>query len=339
MIDKNQYEDRNEVLYAPAPQTSWEPDASFEALRQRARMLDSIRAYFRERDVLEVETPLLSQAATPDVYIDSFVVGSGSRSRYLHTSPEFAMKRLLATGLGDIYQIVHVFRKDEVGRLHNPEFSMLEWYRVGWNLARLIDEVVDLITQAGDAVFKRKKIAIFQLSYRQSFENALRIDPHEANTDDLRKIAIGQGLEVAEPMNRSDWLDLLFSECVAVDFPRDALTVIYDYPADQAALARIKPGIPPLAERFEVFAGPIELANGFHELADAGEQAARFAAENRRRAKQNKPEMPVDQHFLSALQAGLPDCSGVAMGLDRLLMWLGGWSSLQEVIPFTWDRA
>ncbi len=302
-------------------------------------MLAGIRAFFAQAGVLEVETPMLSRAAATDVQIESFAVPAGALKRFLHTSPEFAMKRLLAAGSGDIYQICRVFREDEAGRYHNPEFTLLEWYRLDWDAVRLAQEVIDLIGSVAQVLGRAAPDAVRRLSYAQAFDEALGIDPHRATADMLAAVAHGQGLQVVGELGRDAWLDLLFSECVAAAFARDSLTVIDEYPASQAALARVRPGTPSVAERFEVFAGPVELANGFHELADAREQAARFEADNRARASLGRAAMPVDQRLVAALEAGLPDCSGVALGLDRLLMWLGGWERIDEVLAFPWGRA
>ncbi|APZ42393.1 EF-P lysine aminoacylase EpmA [Acidihalobacter ferrooxydans] len=317
----------------------WQPAASREALRQRARMLAGIRAFFAQANVLEVATPMLSHAATTDVQIDSFTVTSGAQPRYLHTSPEFPMKRLLAAGSGDIYQICQVFRVDEAGRLHNPEFSLLEWYRVGWDTGQLIEEVVSLIQTAADALGRRAPIHVRRMSYAQAFHEALALDAHAATVQQLCAAGEHFGLGVVGRLDRDGWLDVLLSECVAAGFPADSLTVIDAYPASQAALARIRPGTPPVAERFEVFVGPVELANGFHELADAHEQAARFTRDNRRRGELGRAQMPADERLLAALAAGFPDCAGVALGLDRLLMWLGGWERIDQVLAFPWARA
>ena len=317
----------------------WLPRASIEALRQRARMLDGIRAFFAQAGVLEVETPILSRAAATDVQIESFAVPVGQQSRYLHTSPEFPMKRLLAAGSGDIYQVCRVFREDEAGRYHNPEFTLLEWYRLDWDTVRLAGEVVELIGSVAGTLGHAVPDGVRRLSYAQAFDEALGIDPHRATAAALAAVAHEQGLQVVGEFGCDAWLDLLFSECVAAAFAPDRLTVIDDYPASQAALARVRPGTPPVAERFEVFAGPVELANGFHELADAREQAARFEADNRVRELLGHAPMPADGRLVAALEAGLPDCSGVALGLDRLLMWLGGWERIDEVLAFPWERA
>ena len=299
----------------------------------------AVRSYFAARGVLEVDTPMLSRAATTDPNIESFAVCDGPDRRYLHTSPEFAMKRLLAAGCGDIYQVCHVFRREEAGRFHNPEFTLLEWYRVGWSLDGLIGEVAELIEAVARALGHAGGVRLRRFSYGESFAAALGVDPHTASLADLQAAARRKGVEVIGHLARSDWLDLLFSRCVACAFPAAELTVIDGYPAEQAALARLKPGEPPIAERFEVFAGPLELANGFHELEDPAAQAARFAADNRRRKAAGKAPMPADTRLIEALEAGLPDCCGVALGLDRLLMWLEGLPQLQQTLSFAWDRA
>lgn len=302
-------------------------------------MLAAIRDFFAQARVLEVETPMLSRAAATDAQIESFAVPLGATSRYLHTSPEFPMKRLLAAGSGDIYQICRVFREDEAGRYHNPEFTLLEWYRLDWTPGRLIDEVIALIGAVAQALGRPPPQAVRRLSYGQAFVETLGLYPPEATARELAAVGRERGLQVIGEIDRDAWLDLLFSECIVAAFAPESLTVIDEYPASQAALARVRPGSPPVAERFELFAGAVELANGYHELANADEQAERFANDNRLRAVAGRRELPVDECLLAALEAGLPDCSGVALGLDRLLMWLGGWSCIDDVLAFPWARA
>ena len=302
-------------------------------------MLAGIRAFFAQEGVLEVETPMLSLSAATDMQIESFGVPVGAQMRYLHTSPEFPMKRLLAAGSGDIFQVCRVFRQDEVGRHHNPEFTLLEWYRLGWDVPRLAQEVTELIGAVARALEHPAPAAVRRLSYAEAFDATLGVDPHGATAADLAAVARRQGIQMVGELGRDAWLDLLFSERIAPGFPGDALTIIDDYPASQAALARVRPGTPPVAERFEVFAGPVELANGFHELTDAHEQAARFDADNRERDLQGQRIMPADERLVAALEAGLPDCAGVALGLDRLLMWLSGRERIDEVLAFPWKRA
>ena len=302
----------------------------------------SIRDFFRRAGVLEVETPVCSAHGSTDPALESLVsryTGPGApegRALYLHTSPEFAMKRLLAAGSGPIYQICRVFRDGERGRRHNPEFTLLEWYRPGFDTHRLMDEVAALV----GAVTETDR-PVERHSYREVFERALGIDPHRAGADELRFCAAHRGIAgPLEPLlDASGWRDLLLTHCVEPELGREGLSFVYDYPADQASLARIREGDPPLAERFELYLGGVEIANGFHELADAGEQGDRFAREQDRRRRQGKVEVPMDRHLLAALEAGLPDCSGVALGIDRLLMWMLDADHIDEVLAFPLERA
>ncbi len=324
----------------------WRPGADLTALRLRAELLARIRAFFAARGVLEVETPALSAAALTDPHLASFsTVYSGpgprhGRTLYLHTSPEFPMKRLLAAGSGCIYQIARVFRDGEAGRLHNPEFTLLEWYRVGFDHHRLMDEVAELATALLDG---RVPLAEPErLSYRVAFQRYLGLDPHRATVAELAagaerfEVPIPPGM----PMDETDpWLDLLLTHRVEPYLGVGRLTFLYDYPASQAALARLRPGDPPVGERFELYLNGIELANGFHELGDAGEQCRRFEAENAARRARELPEMPIDEHLLAALAIGLPDCAGVALGFDRLTLLAAGNESLAEVLAFPFDRA
>jgi lysyl-tRNA synthetase class 2 len=325
----------------------WRPSAALEVLRLRARMLERIRAFFLARDVLEVETPALSVAATPDPALASLetrYTGPGAphgQALYLHTSPEFAMKRLLAAGTGSVYQICKVFRDGEAGRLHNPEFTMLEWYRVGMDLHQLMGEVADLVTQvlAGGPALRLPE----QLTYREIFESRVGIDPHSATAADCAAAARTHGVNIPvdlfEHHDVAIWRDLLLSHLIEPDLGRDRLTFVYDYPASQASLAQIRPGHPPLAERFELYLNGIELANGFHELADVAEQRTRFERQLHARTASALPPVPLDQRLLAALTHGLPDCSGVALGIDRLVMLAAGAHSIHDVIAFPLERA
>lgn len=324
----------------------WRPGADLATLRLRAELLARIRAFFAARGVLEVETPALSAAALTDPHLTSFAtVYSGPGPRYgrtlfLHTSPEFPMKRLLAAGSGCIYQIARVFRDGEAGRLHNPEFTLLEWYRDGFDYHRLMDEVAELATEllTGRVPLAEPE----RLSYRAAFQRYLGLDPHRATVAELAagaerfEVSIPPGM----PADETDpWLDLLLTHRIEPRLGVGRLTFLYDYPASQAALARLRPGDPPVGERFELYLNGIELANGFHELGDAGEQRRRFGAENAARRVLGLPEMPVDEHLLAALAADLPDCAGVALGFDRLAMLAAGKKSLAEVLAFPFDRA
>jgi lysyl-tRNA synthetase class 2 len=313
---------------------------AFAALRLRARLYTLVRAFFAERGVLEVETPVLSAAGNTDPHIESFGttfgghVDAGARERWLRTSPEFPLKRLLAAGLGDCYELGRVFRNGEAGGRHNPEFTMLEWYRVGWDHRRLMDETVALVREALALVGRRAEVRV--TSYRELFLDGLGLDPLRADTGTLA--APLRGSIDPEGLTRDDWLDLLLTHRLQPAFPRDRITVIHDYPATQCALARIRHDDPPVAERFELYLGPHELANGYHELNDAAEQRARFERDNARRRARGLREVPVDERLLAVLDA-LPDCAGVALGVERLLMCLAGTDAIADVLAFPFAEA
>ena len=323
----------------------WRPGADLATLRLRAELLARIRAFFAARDVLEVETPLLSAAAITDPNLASFATtysGPGPRygqTLYLHTSPEFPMKRLLAAGSGCIYQITRVFRDGEAGRRHNPEFTLLEWYRIGFDHHQLMAEVAELAT-----VLLNDRLALAEpewLSYREAFERHLGLNPHRATVAELTVCAEWQGVPIPSGMPTDDvdpWLDLLLTQRLEPHLGQGRLCFLYDYPASQAALARLRPGDPPVGERFELYLDGVELANGFHELGDAVEQRQRFAAENAARQARGLPVMPVDENLLAALGAGLPDCAGVALGIDRLIMLAAGKKALAEVLAFPFEQ-
>ncbi|MCW8829073.1 MAG: EF-P lysine aminoacylase EpmA [Gammaproteobacteria bacterium] len=317
----------------------WQPVAPLENLRRRARLLQRIRAFFAERGVMEVETPALSRAAITDPHLQSFAArysGPGHAAGlplYLHTSPEFPMKRLLAAGAGPIYQLCKVFRQGEAGRRHNPEFTLLEWYRPGYDHHALMDEVEALAASVLGLAERAERI-----SYREAFRRYLNIDPLESPLDALRAAARDHGIRGFDAEEQRDlWLDLLLSHCIEPELGREGLCFLYDYPASQAALARLNPEDPRLAERFELYYRGVELANGFHELADAGEQRRRFETERTARRKQGLEQVPLDEYLLAALEQ-LPDCSGVALGIDRLVMLALGADSLDEVMAFTIDN-
>lgn len=308
----------------------WRPAASAAALRRRAAGLARIRGFFAERDVIEVETPVLAAAGVTDAQLDGYPVPAAD-GRWLQTSPEYAMKRLLAAGFGDCYQITRAFRAGERGRLHNPEFSLLEWYRVGFDHHRLMAEVADLVTLLlgpGETA---------TLSYREAFARAGLPDPLTATAPALAAAARDAHGPLDPALPRSTLLDLLFGTVVQAALP--ARCFVTDFPAEQAALARLSPRDPRVAERFELFCESVELANGFHELTDATEQRARFAADRDRRRAEGRPAPAMDERLLAALEAGLPDCAGVALGLDRLFMLAEGAASVEAVMAFPWERS
>ncbi|MFC6670063.1 EF-P lysine aminoacylase EpmA [Marinobacterium aestuariivivens] len=317
----------------------WRPSAAIENLRRRADILGTIRRFFAERGVMEVDTQLLSHCAVSDPFIDSIeaafrpVPDAPAQSLYLQTSPEYAMKRLLAAGSGAIYQLGKVFRNGEVGSRHNPEFSMLEWYRPGFDDADLMDEVADLVA----AVLP--DFAPQRLSYRALFERELGIDPHHATLGELQRLCREHVDADFDDDSRDTWLNLLMSHVVE---PRlQGGVFVHDFPASQSALARVREdaaGVP-VAARFELFIDGMEVANGYHELTDACEQARRLQADQRSRGGLGLPQRPLEKRLVGALEAGLPDCAGVALGVDRLVMLALGTRSIRDVIAFPFDLA
>ena len=316
-------------------------EEKLSALRLRARVNAAIRGFFAERGVLEVETPILSAAGNTEPNIDSFTttfsghVSAGPRLRWLRTSPEYPLKRLLAAGLGDCYELGRVFRNGEAGGRHNPEFSMLEWYRVGWDHHRLIEETVSLVRQLLALVDRQARVEV--LTYRELFQHHVGVDPFTASLQQLQAPLAGIQID-GEGLSRDDWLDLLMTHRIQPAFSRQVLTVVHDWPASQAALARIRPGEPPLAERFELYLGQYELANGYHELNDAAEQRARFARDHAVRSERGAVLPPVDQALLASLDA-LPACAGVAVGVDRLLMCLLDTAAIADVLALDFASA
>jgi lysyl-tRNA synthetase class 2 len=316
-----------------SPGDNWRPGASRHAIEARARLLGDIRAFFAERDVLEVETAVISPAGNVDPNIESVVTAD---DRYLRTSPEFMLKRLLAAGLRDVYEMGRVFRAGEAGRHHNPEFTMLEWYRTGLPYLELADEAADLVRACGRGRFDQWPLR--RIPYRELFRDETGLDPWLCGEDELEDCAAERGLH-AGALDRQQWIDLLMAEVVQPALPGESLTVVHDYPPEQAALARIRPGDPAVAERFELYLGQTELANGYQELTDAAEQQQRFEHDNRQRERRGQGRIPVDRHLLAALEAGLPECSGVALGVDRLLMALLKLDRIDAVLAFSDDRA
>ena len=329
---------------ARLPEGCWRPAASFEVIRRRAELYATLRRFFAELGILEVETPQLAAATVTDLHLHSLSceaeLSGGRRRLYLQTSPEFAMKRLLAAGSGPIFQLARTFRDAESGPLHNPEFTLLEWYRPGFDHHRLMDEMDRLLAEVlGTRAAERR-------TYGELFEERVGVDPHRSSTADLRRAARLSQLEVAgmDDAGHDDWLHLLWSHRVEPGLGRATHgirrpTFVLDFPASQAALARIRPGDPPVAERFEVYVEGIELANGFHELDDNTEQRRRFEHDLEQRRAAGLPTPPIDEHLLAALGHGLGDCAGVALGVDRLLMLQVGARHIDEVLAFPIDRA
>lgn len=319
---------------------NWRPTARASILRARAELLAQIRQYFSCHDVMEVETPVLSVAGVTDPNIHSLQLSFDQYSaRYLHTSPEFPMKRLLCNGIGDIYQIARVFRAGEKGRFHNPEFTLLEWYRLGYDhheLMREVDELVHTVWPENKSLPRSEFVR-----YADAIERYCGTPLPMLDCVKIENIIREQGhLPPDEMPNDIDiWLDLLITHVVAPQFPKNRFTVLFDYPASQAALARIRQDEIPVAERFEMYFGELEVANGFHELKDPVEQKQRFCAEQAKRLALGLPNIPFDQNLVDALADGLPDCAGVALGLDRLLMILCDVSRISEVISFDYDNA
>ena len=330
-------------MTAPQP-PDWRPSGTFDALRLRAALNARIRDFFAGRGVIEVETPVLSVAGNTEPNIASFALGfsgrtdGAPRTRWLRTSPEHPLKRLLAAGFGDCYELGRVFRDGEAGGRHNPEFTMLEWYRTGWDHHALAVECAMLVQDA--MALAGRSTTLVDTSYRAMYRDRLGLDPMTANEDALRT-ALGDVAIDPAGLTRDDWLDLLMTHRLQPGFPRDQLLVVHDFPASQCALARLRKdgdGVA-VAERFELYLGPLELANGYHELADAAEQGARFDADLRRRAARGQPLPPRDDRLLAALGAGLPDCAGVALGVDRLLMAMLGTDRIADVLAFDFARA
>lgn len=322
--------------------SNWQPTASLDMLKTRARLLTKLRAFFAEKNILEVQTPVLSHAGNTEPTIETFVTQqhkNSSQPSFLNSSPEFAMKRLLASGCGSIYQITPAFRQSEQSKKHNPEFTMLEWYRTDFDHHALMGEVNALLRFVAEHFLTLERSQFY--SYQDAMIKFADIDPFKASIEELNAAVKNAGIEVVGMDNASydNWLDLLMSQVVENNMPLNCPVFIYDYPASQAALARIRQGSPAVAERFELYLNGMELANGFHELSDAEEQTERFKNEQDLRKKLKLPGIPADYHLIEALKHGLPDCAGVAVGLDRLLMVLTGAEHINDVLTFPFDRA
>ncbi|NLE39406.1 MAG: EF-P lysine aminoacylase GenX [Pirellulaceae bacterium] len=340
-------------LHASPAGDDFRPTASLEMLRFRAELLRRTRDFFDRRGFLEVETPVLSADTVVDRHLDPFEVEvgrlpvdadkggqatHGTGHYYLQTSPEFAMKRLLAAGAEAIYQVARVFRRDESGPLHNPEFTMVEWYRAGDDY----DAGMTLLSELAETLFSRGPAE--RISYREAFEQYVGLDPHAARTDQIvaavreRRIDAPASLSLAD---RDSWLDLLLIDLVQPQLGRTRPVILYDYPAMQSLLARVRDDGRggKVAERFELYVDGIELANGYHELTDAEELARRNVQNNLQRQLDGKWPLPGESRLLAAMRAGLPQSTGVAMGFDRVVMLAAGAKTLAEVIPFPFDRA
>ncbi|WP_282177922.1 elongation factor P--(R)-beta-lysine ligase [Vibrio nereis] len=320
---------------------NWQPTATIEQLKQRADIVQTIRQFFAQRNVMEVDTPAMSHATVTDIHLHTFqaeFVGPGyadGRKLYFMTSPEFHMKRLLAAGSGCIYQICKSFRNEENGRYHNPEFTMLEWYRVGFDHHQLMDEMdamLQLVLQCGQAE---------RMTYQQAFLKVLGVCPLEASMAELKTAAASLGLsDIADPEDdRDTLLQLLFSVGVEEKIGQSVPVFVYDFPASQAALAKINAQDPRVADRFEVYFKGIELANGFHELDNPKEQLKRFEEDNAKRIEMGIATQPIDHHLIAALESGLPQCAGVALGVDRLIMLSLECDHIDQVTAFPFPIA
>lgn len=318
---------------------SWRPSCSLETARLRAHMLAGARGFFAERNVLEVETPILSRAAVTDPHIESIAAILGNndaRLAWFRTSPEFCMKRLLAAGWPDIYEIGKVFRGGEAGACHQPEFTMVEWYRLGHGLQDIVRDTVGFVTALLEA--QRLPRPAETIDYREAFRHYGDVDTEAPVAALAQACGADDRLAAAVGEERDDWLDLVLATRIAPQFPADRLTVLRHYPKSQAALARLCPEDPSVADRFELFLGPLELANGFVELRDPVEQSARFDADQARRRQAGQPVRPRDERLLAALEHGLPVCAGVAVGFDRLVMINAKADEIRRVQTFAFEE-
>lgn len=312
----------------------WQPGARLDIIKKRAGLLQQIRTFMDARAIIEVDTPILSHYAISDPYIQSMTTSYAAEQNnplYLHTSPEFCMKRLLAAGTGSIYQFAHVFRNEESGKQHNTEFTMLEWYRPGFDYHQLMNEVNELIVNIG---FKTAE----KMTYAELFEQAAQLDPHKADITQLQVLCQQAGW-VTVTDDRHALLDFIFSEIVIKQHKKFSTPlIVYDYPECMSALSTLKPGSPVVSERFELFVNRMEIANGFNELINADEQLQRFEHDLATRKKKGLIEPPIDRNFLAALQSGLPECAGVALGIERLLMALFEKGDINDVTTFPLER-
>ncbi len=318
--------------------SGWQPVASRTVLAHRAALLARVRDFFAARGVLEVDTPILSAAGTTDPQIESLrTCVSGRDARLLQTSPEFAMKRLLAAGSGDIFQICKVFRDGELGRWHEPEFTLIEWYRLGFDDAALMSEVESLIRCL--LAPARTLQPAERVTYRDALRRHANVDMHDAADDELRSAAKRLGIDCRSALGRDDLLDLLMGAIVGPRLGFEQPCFVCDYPASQASLARLRPGEPSVAARFELYMDGVELANGFHELTNAEQQRGRFEHDLAERARAAQPSVPIDERLLAALAHGLPDCAGVALGFDRLAALACDAGDVRSVLSFSFANA
>lgn len=319
---------------------NWQPSASLETLQLRARLLKKIRDFFEARDVLEVETPLLCYTSVPDPFIESIPAyfqknpQTKAETYYLQTSPEYAMKRLIAAHGRSIYQLTKAFRQGEIGRFHNPEFTILEWYRMQFDHHDLMNDMDEFLQHVLNTA------PADRITYAELFQKFLNINPHESTPDQLAAIAKAHQLNIESIItDRDTWLNLLMSHCIEPHLGKETPIFIYDFPASFASLARINPENPEVASRFEVYWHGIELANGFHELQDAKEQRQRFLQQLHERKQLNLNQLPIDEKLLSALAHGLPDCAGVALGIDRLILLATKHQHIKAVLSFDFECA
>ena len=317
--------------------SDWQPSISLNNLEVRARLLDEVRSFFKARQVLEVETPLACRYTVTEPNIESFALELTSDKRYLQTSPEYAMKRLLSAGAPDIYQICKAFRRSEQGSRHNPEFTLIEWYRKGFNLKQIMNETATLIEQI---VASPSSNQVCYMSYDDFFLKSLGRSFSDLAASDIEEIAVQLGLCInSNTVSHAQMIDFIFSSLVSEHIQDDRLTCIYHYPCKQAALAKLNDNDASLAERFEVFYGGFELANGYVELTDGNIQQQRFEADRDLRRQQQQDEIEIDTRLIAAQQHGLPECAGVALGFDRLMMLALGAKTIEEVIAFSWANA
>jgi len=315
---------------------NWKSQADIDVIKKRAQMMQNIRAFFDARNVLEVETPLLSAFSSTEPNLHSFSTAYQNKNYYLNTSPEYAMKRLLAQYRQPIFQICKSFRVDELGPNHNPEFTLLEWYRPGFTLVQLMQELEQLL-----AVISFQPVNIQRKSYQSLFEQYAGFNPHTTSAKQCRQCALEHQIEIPVGLDSDidEWLGWLFTQLVLPAIKKDQFSIVYDFPKSQCALAKLHKNQDDIvvAARFELFFGDLELANAFHELTDAEEQEKRFREENKKRSDLGLHVSDLDTNFLAALEHGLPECAGIAMGLDRLLMLLSSKNKLSDVLSFPWQ--